>query len=108
MKDLKIHDTLLGCFSAAPSFIVLDLGLKMLDCRLQPRHATLGRTPERYAGADSPFVGLGVSLECFWVIWILVVACRFFFGRQGAFLDLELGDFGPLIMCNTRLCIYWN
>lgn len=77
MKDLKIHDTLLGCFSPTLSFLVLDLGLKMLDCRLQPRHATLGRTPERYAGADSPFVGLGVSLECFWVtvfgFWLLLV-----------------------------------
>jgi len=59
MKDLKIHDTLLGCFSAALSFLVLDLGLKMLDCRLQPRHATLGRTPERYAGADSPIRWVG-------------------------------------------------
>lgn len=68
----------------------------MLDCRLQPRHATLGRTPERYAGADSPFVGLGVSFECFWVIWVLVVGCSVFC-RQGVFLDLELGDFGSLI-----------
>ena len=57
-------DTLLGYFS----------GLKMLDCRVQPRHATFGGTPERYAGAGAVWGLVGLD---FWVIWVLVV-CRFF------------------------------
>ena len=52
------------------------------------------RLAERLKDMQVPirqFVGLGVSLECFWVIWVLVVACSFFLADKARSWIWNLG-----------------